>query len=80
LAADSDHGYSTMTQHDESEHMSLAPVELDSLEDDLGSDSFSVHTSVSGKPHGNESTQFTCIPRNKCIVVPVTVHRNMETT
>ncbi|RZC40016.1 VWFA and cache domain-containing protein 1 [Asbolus verrucosus] len=80
IAADSDHGYSTMTQHDESEHMSLAPVELDSLEDDLGSDSVSVHTSVSSRPHGNESTQFTCIPRNKCIVVPVTVHRNMETT
>ena len=80
LAADSDHGYSTMTQHNESEHMSLAPVELDSLEDDLGSDSISIHTSVSGKPQGPESTQFTCLPRNKCIVVPVTVHRNMETT
>ncbi|EFA13000.2 VWFA and cache domain-containing protein 1 [Tribolium castaneum] len=79
LAADSDHGYSTMTQHDESEHMSLAPVEFDSLDDDLGSDSVSTHISVPNKGHV-EPAQFTCIPRNKCIVVPVTVHRNMETT
>ncbi|GJQ69938.1 hypothetical protein Trydic_g13334 [Trypoxylus dichotomus] len=46
--ADSDHGYSTMTPHDESEHLSFAPPELDSLEDDI-SDATSINTSVSSK-------------------------------
>ncbi|XP_030748339.1 VWFA and cache domain-containing protein 1 [Sitophilus oryzae] len=81
-AADSDHGYSTMTPHDESEHLSLAPMEVDSLEDDVLSDSTSVHTSLSFKnnPSHVVSPVFTKIPYRNCMVVPVTVHRNMETT
>ncbi|CAH0562656.1 unnamed protein product [Brassicogethes aeneus] len=78
-AADSDHGYSTMTPHDESEHLSLAPVEGDSQEDDFGSDNASVRTSVSvpGKHHASPPC-FTRIPNKNSIIVPVTVHRNME--
>ncbi|KAF5272845.1 hypothetical protein FQR65_LT00441 [Abscondita terminalis] len=91
--ADSDHGYSTMTPHDESEHLSLAPVEIDSLEDDCMSDATSVNTSVSSKqPKGNmgdgrkkikvvsnsPDLQMTSIPNR--IIAPVTVHRNMEMT
>ncbi|CAG9759360.1 unnamed protein product [Ceutorhynchus assimilis] len=79
-AAESDHGYSTMTPHDESEHLSLAPLEADSLEDDILSDSTSIHTSVSMKnnPSHVVSPMFTKIPHRNCVVVPVTVHRNME--
>ncbi|XP_060536991.1 VWFA and cache domain-containing protein 1 [Cylas formicarius] len=81
-AADSDHGYSTMTPHDESEHLSLAPIEVDSLEDDIMSDTTSVHTSVSTKNAAQNviSPMFTKIPHRNCMVVPVTVHRHMETT
>ncbi|XP_066248264.1 VWFA and cache domain-containing protein 1 [Euwallacea similis] len=81
-AAESDHGYSTMTPHEESEHLSLAPMEADSLEDDLMSDSTSVHTSISTKnnPSHVVSPMFTKIPQRNCVVVPVTVHRNMEAT
>ncbi|KAJ8980589.1 hypothetical protein NQ317_018716 [Molorchus minor] len=79
VAADSDHGYSTMTPHDESEHLSLAPVEVDSLEDDILSDSTSVHTSVSAKDAPRIlSPTCTKISHKNCIIVPVTVHRNME--
>lgn len=80
--AESDHGYSTMTPHDESEHLSLAPMEADSFEDDITSDSTSVHTGVSAKnnPSHVVSPMFTRIPHRNCVVVPVTVHRNMETT
>lgn len=81
--ADSDHGYSTMTPHDESEHLSLAPVEVDSLEDDLTSDNASIHTSVSTNKHHDHLVSppmFTRLPNRNCIVVPVTVHRNMEPT
>ncbi|XP_017769692.1 PREDICTED: VWFA and cache domain-containing protein 1 [Nicrophorus vespilloides] len=89
-AADSDHGYSTMTPHDESEHLSFAPLEIDSLEDDCTSDAASINTSVSSKQRPtrlldknkkNLSTdlQITSLPRN-CIIAPVTVHRNMEFT
>lgn len=81
-AAESDHGYSTMTPHDESEHLSLAPMETDSLEEDIMSDNTSVHTSVSAKnnPSHVVSPMFTKIPHRNCVVVPVTVHRNMEAT
>jgi len=81
-AADSDHGYSTMTPHDESEHLSLAPMEADSLEYNIKSDSTSVHTSVSAKnnPSHAMSPMFTKIPHRNCVVVPVIVHRNMEAT
>lgn len=92
-AADSDHGYSTMTPHDESEHLSFAPFEVDSLEDECMSDATSINTSISFKqPKGNSlekknkvrtlpqltDLQLTIIP-NK-IIAPVTVHRNMEVT
>lgn len=79
---DSDHGYSTMTPHDESEHFSLAPIETESLEDDLTSDNTSIHTSVSMKHNDNivSPSLFTKLPNRNCIVVPVTVHRNMEIT
>ncbi|KAG5899705.1 hypothetical protein JTB14_030097 [Gonioctena quinquepunctata] len=81
VPADSDHGYSTMTPHDESEHMSLAPVEVESLEDEIMSDSTSVHTSVSTKEAPKMlSPMFTRVPLRNCITVPVTVHRNMEKT
>lgn len=89
---DSDHGYSTMTPHDESEHLSLAPVEIDSLEDDCISDSTSVNTSVSSKqptkfdPRSKlkllaqsvDPPQATVLPGKNCVIAPVTVHRNME--
>ncbi|KAK4871749.1 hypothetical protein RN001_015873 [Aquatica leii] len=92
-AADSDHGYSTMTPHDESEHLSFAPIEIDSLEDDCISDATSINTSVSSKqPKGSlfearskmrvlphlTDLQMTSIPNR--IIAPVTVHRNMEVT
>lgn len=89
---DSDHGYSTMTPHDESEHLSFAPVEIDSLEDDGVSDNTSINTSFSSKQsqipavaiaNRNKSKLTdlqTAIPNRNCIVAPVTVHRNMETT
>lgn len=92
---DSDHGYSTMTPHDESEHLSFAPVEIDSLEDDCTSDNASINTSLSSKTpqmfmlQKNKSKlinspltdiQMAAIPNRNCIVAPVTVHRNMETT
>ncbi|XP_019765381.2 VWFA and cache domain-containing protein 1 [Dendroctonus ponderosae] len=81
-AADSDHGYSTMTPHDESEHLSLAPMEIDSLEDDVMSDNASMSTSVSMKnnPSHIVSPMLTKIPHRNCIIVPVTVHRNMDAT
>lgn len=88
--ADSDHGYSTMTPHDESEHLSFAPLELDSLEDDI-SDATSINTSVSSRqPQAKmqrsklqellPDTHLTNLPLKNCIIAPVTVHRNMETT
>lgn len=91
---DSDHGYSTMTPHDESEHLSFAPVDIDSLEDDCTSDNTSINTSVSTKPPQINAQknkpkitnpqlsdlQMTAIPYRNCIVAPVTVHRNMETS
>ncbi|KAB0801153.1 hypothetical protein PPYR_05507 [Photinus pyralis] len=92
-AADSDHGYSTMTPHDESEHLSFAPIEIDSLEDDCISDATSINTSVSSKqPKANSfdlrnkmrvlphltDLQMTSVPNR--IIAPVTVHRNMEVT
>lgn len=93
---DSDHGYSTMTPHDESEHLSFAPVEIDSLEDDCMSDNTSVNISSLKQlpnravPVGSKSKSRlinphlieleTAIPSRNCIVAPVTVHRNMETT
>lgn len=81
VAADSDHGYSTMTPHDESEHLSLAPVEVESLEDDIMSDSTSIHTSISAKDGAHiVSPIYTKISNKNCIIVPVTVHRNMEKT
>lgn len=81
VAADSDHGYSTMTPHDESEHLSLAPVEVESLEDDIMSDSTSIHTSISAKDGSHVvSPMYTKISNKNCIIVPVTVHRNMEKT
>lgn len=91
-AVDSDHGYSTMTPHDESEHFSFAPVEIDSLEDDCTSDATSINTSVSSKHHKvNElrhkvkafpqtDVQMMTTPSRNCIIAPVTVHRNMEVT
>lgn len=96
-AVDSDHGYSTMTPHDESEHLSFAPVEIDSLEDDCVSDNTSINTSFSckqpqipaiGITNRNKSKLMNpltdlhtgLIPNRNCIVAPVTVHRNMETT
>lgn len=95
-AVDSDHGYSTMTPHDESEHLSFAPVEIDSLEDDCVSDNTSINTSLSSKQSQipvaaianrtkskliNQMTDIqTAIPNRNYIVAPVTVHRNMETT
>lgn len=89
-AVESDHGYSTMTPHDESEHLSFAPVEIDSLEEDCISDATSIRTSVSSKiPKAGldfhhkmkllpqkPDLQMTTIP-NK-IIASVTVHRNME--
>nr|XP_023016915.1 VWFA and cache domain-containing protein 1 [Leptinotarsa decemlineata] len=81
VPADSDHGYSTMTPHDESEHMSLAPVEIESLEDETTSDNTSVHINASVKEvPGMFSPMFTRIPQKNCITVPVTVHRHMEKT
>ncbi|CAG9855267.1 unnamed protein product [Phyllotreta striolata] len=78
IPAGSDHGYSTMTPHDESEHMSLAPVEMDSLEDEILPDSTSLH--VSKDTPRLLSPMFTRIPERNCITVPVTVHQNMEKT
>ncbi|XP_044764748.1 VWFA and cache domain-containing protein 1 isoform X2 [Coccinella septempunctata] len=69
-AADSDHGYSTMTPHDESEHLSLAPIEIDSLEEDLSSDR--------ATPPIKHRAQMTRIPLKNCIIVPVTVHRHVD--
>ncbi|CAH1153371.1 unnamed protein product [Phaedon cochleariae] len=81
IPADSDHGYSTMTPHDESEHLSVAPVEVDSLEDDITSDNTSIHTSISNKESPKVLLpMFTRIPNRNCITVPVTVHRNREIT
>lgn len=77
---DSDYGYSTMTPHDESEHLSLAPVEIDSLEDDT-SDATSINTSVSSKVakvSKKKQAEFTNLKDRNCIIAPVTVHRNME--
>ncbi|KAK9890119.1 hypothetical protein WA026_008929 [Henosepilachna vigintioctopunctata] len=71
-AADSDHGYSTMTPHDESEHLSLAPIEIDSLEEDIASDR--------ATPPVKHKIQLTKIPHRNCIIVPVTVHRNVDAT
>lgn len=86
-ATESDHGYSTMTPHDESEHLSLAPVEIDSLEDDCISDVTSINTSVSSKlpmiDTKNKlklpSSESTILPGRNFVIAPVTVHRNMET-
>ncbi|XP_044742087.1 VWFA and cache domain-containing protein 1 [Chrysoperla carnea] len=100
---DSDHGYSTMTPHDESEHLSVALVEpLLTLNDenhsDVGSNSTSISTdnclssSVGSPQHkfvnsGNGDTTVvpTTVPgttniHRHCLLVPVTVHRDMETT
>lgn len=88
--ADSDHGYSTMTPHDESEHLSFAPLELDSLEDDI-SDATSINTSVSSRQPQVKlqrsklqellpDTHLANVPHRNYIIAPVTVHRNMETT
>ncbi|XP_028147697.1 VWFA and cache domain-containing protein 1 [Diabrotica virgifera virgifera] len=77
---DSDHGYSTMTPHDESERMSLAPVEIESLDDDIFSDTTSVRTSPLTKDTPRIfSPIFTRIPQKNCITVPVTVHHNAKT-
>lgn len=85
-AADSDHGYSTMIPHDESEHLSFAPHEIDSLEDET-SDGASINTSVSTKRHhrlidrskSKKLSDITALPQHKNrIMAPVTVHRNME--
>lgn len=69
-AADSDHGYSTMTPHDESEHLSLAPIEIDSLEEDGSSDR--------ATPPIKHKAQMTRIPHKNRIIVPVTVHRHID--
>ncbi|XP_050314411.1 VWFA and cache domain-containing protein 1 [Anthonomus grandis grandis] len=90
-AAESDYGYSTMTPHDESEHLSLAPIDVaDSLDNEELSNSSSFLTSAStGKPsalagasyHSSGLPISTELPSQKhCVVVPVTVHRNLETT
>lgn len=69
-AADSDHGYSTMTPHDESEQLSLAPMEIDSLEEDMASDRTTPPIKV----------PLSKIPHKNRIVVPVTVHRHVDAT
>ncbi|KAL3289968.1 hypothetical protein HHI36_023351 [Cryptolaemus montrouzieri] len=73
-AADSDHGYSTMTPHDESEHLSLAPIEIDSLEEDMASDRATPPLKHTCKG------PLTRIPHRNCIIVPVTVHRHVDAT
>lgn len=89
-AVDSDLGYSTMTPHEESERLSFALIELDSLEDDYNtSDAISTNTSVMAykspkhEPRSlsdSETPPGTTILSNRhCILAPVTVHRNMET-
>ena len=90
-AVDSDHGYSTMTPHEESEHLSFAPLELDSLEDDCISDGTSINTSISSKqlkaknpkikmPNLPHNVHLTTLPNKNFIIAPVTVHRDMEMT
>lgn len=79
-----------MTPHEESERLSFALIELDSLEDDYNtSDAISTNTSVMAykspkhEPRSlsdSETPPGTTILSNRhCILAPVTVHRNMET-
>lgn len=91
---DSDLGYSTMTPHEESERLSFALIELDSLEDDFNtSDAVSTNTSLlpykapkllvdTSKRIGPDIEQLPAttqlLPKHR-MLAPVTVHRNMET-
>lgn len=80
---DSDHGYSTMTPHEDSEHFYSElgqPIITNKMHSDT--DGSSINTSVSMPSHsynnGTYLNELTKSPYNKLIIAPVTVHRNME--
>ncbi|XP_011314621.1 VWFA and cache domain-containing protein 1 [Fopius arisanus] len=68
---DSDHGYSTMTPHDDNEQQSFAePLLLVGG----GNEPESVRRSIVSSP-----SPITCLESPHRVLAPVTVHRNMET-
>lgn len=82
---DSDHGYSTMTPHDDSEHLSVAIVEEPLLHpndmnlDEIGltKNSVSVHYSGILRTQQPQLTSLKATHKNS-ILVPVTVHCDMQ--
>ncbi|XP_050673806.1 VWFA and cache domain-containing protein CG16868 [Leptidea sinapis] len=79
-AGGSDHGYSTMTPHEDSEATGFSVNDPTILSDDTKSDvSFPAPAKI--KPRANMSTDFsiTVLPCGKnSVIAPVTVHRHME--
>lgn len=78
-AGGSDHGYSTMTPHEDSEATGFSVNEPIVLSDDTKSDvSCPISSKVRPKPKYSD-TNVTVLPCGKnSVIAPVTVHRHME--
>lgn len=76
---DSDHGYSTMTPHDDSEHL-YSELGQPVLVNRTNSDTCSINTSISQPSRSFNGTFFSEVNKSplNLIIAPVTVHRNME--
>lgn len=72
--ADSDHGYSTMTPHDDSEHLYPEAVETNRT----NSESSSVSITIRSCNNGTYLNGVTKSAYSNLVIAPVTVHRNME--
>ncbi|XP_041988223.1 VWFA and cache domain-containing protein CG16868 [Aricia agestis] len=81
-AGGSDHGYSTMTPHEDSEATGFSVNDPTILSDDTKSDvSFPVPTKVKHRHNIPTDLSVTVLPCGKnSVIAPVTVHRNMETS
>lgn len=77
---DSDHGYSTMTPHEDSEHL-YSELGQPIITNRTNSDTCSINTSISMPSRSFNGTFINEVnksPYNNLIIAPVTVHRNME--
>ncbi|XP_077284918.1 VWFA and cache domain-containing protein 1 [Arctopsyche grandis] len=73
---ESDHGYSTMTPHDDSEHLAFA-----SMEPFMSRDVSIVGDAASSPATSVKIGETTILPCGKnSVIAPVTVHRHMEAT
>lgn len=79
-AAGSDHGYSTMTPHEDSEATGFSVNDPIVLSDDTKSDvSCPIPSKIKPRPKATNDLSVTVLPCGKnSIVAPVTVHRHME--